>query len=122
MNKDKKLSRKEELEKQLKIINDKEMADRLEELKHIDGSIDSQIRISQEKTHDNIMMGDFLIKFFMAIAVAGGFFFTVKEGVLNGNVGAKASVHFQMISVLGPLFGMILQYYFGKNKAGSNGE
>ena len=114
--------RKEELLKELQAIEKREMAKKLEELKDVEGSMEAKIRMQEATAHDSVLYVDLLIKLAMAIAIGGAFFFTIYEGVINGSVGAKASVHFQMISVLGPLFGAVLQYYFGKNKAGANGE
>ena len=114
--------RKEELLEELAVIEKREMAKKLEELKDIDSSLASKIEAKSAKVHNDIMYGDFLIKFAIAVSIGLAFIYTVIEGVHNGSVGQKASVHFQMISVLGPLFGAVLQYYFGKNKAGANGE
>ena len=122
MNKEKKLSRKEELEKQLEAIENKEMAEKLEELKHIDSSLDAKIRLKKEELHEDAIKTDLFIKGFIAFFTGAAFLFTIYHGVQHGHVGAKASVHFQMLSVLGPLFGAVLQYYFGKSKAGANGE
>ena len=117
------MTRKEELSKELEAIEKKEMAKKLEELKEVDGSIDSQIKMKTAKAHDSVMYTDLTIKFLIAVAISIAFIYTVIQGVHNGSTGStKASVHFQMISVLGPLFGAVLQYYFGKNKAGANGE
>ena len=114
--------RKKELLDELEAIEKKEMAKKLEELKDIDSSLTSRLKEKEVKVHNHIMYGDFFIKFIIAISIGLAFMYTVIQGVHNGSVGTKASVHFQMISVLGPLFGAVLQYYFGKNKAGANGE
>ena len=116
------MTRKEELSKELEAIEKKEMAKKLEDLKHIDSSMDSKIRLQKEELHEVAIKTDLAIKFIFAFFIGAAFLYTIWHGVQNGHVGAKASVHFQMISVLGPLFGAVLQYYFGKSKAGANGE
>lgn len=121
-------SRKLELKTELDAIHKKEMAEKVEEMAKIDGSIDSKIKIANVRMHNGIMFGDFMIKFFMALFIALAFFYTVYTGVNDESAGLvtkttiKSNVHFQMISVLGPLFGAIIQYYFGKTKSASNGE
>ena len=116
------MTRKEELEKELGAIHEKEMVKKLEEMKDIEGSVEAQLRIKKEKMHKMVTEVDLALKFLIAVFVSAAFLFTIYHGVMHGNSGTKASVHFQMISVLGPLFGAVLQYYFGKNKAGANGE
>ena len=88
----------------------------------------AQYKVKQEILgHRNIMYGDFLIK----LAVAAGVTAAFMHVVYTGNVDAmetnligetSGNGNFQLLSVLGPLFGMVLQYYFGKNKSGANGE
>ena len=128
MSEKKRKSRKEELHDELLVIKEREMKSRLDEMAELEESVEARIRVRHAYTHDNIMVGDFVIKLLMALCIAGGFFYTVYTGVNDESMGivskttVKSNVHFQMISVLGPLFGAIIQYYFGKNKAGANGE
>ena len=123
------MTRKEELKKELGVIEEKEMAVKLKELKGIESSVDNQLKLKEAKSHSHIMYGDFLIKLLVAIGVTAAFMHVVYTGnvdAMSGDgslIGAPAgNGNFQLLSVLGPLFGMVLQYYFGKNKAGANGE
>ena len=121
------MTRKEELKSELAAIQKKEMAEKLKELNSIESSVESQVKLSEVKSHRNIMYGDFLIKLLIGVAVTLAFIHIV----YTGNVDAmetdligqtSTNGNFQLLSVVGPLFGMVLQYYFGKNKAGANGE
>ena len=122
-------TRKEDLKKELKAIQDKEIAQKLKDLDGIEESIESKIKYQDAVAHKWIMGGDFLIKLFVAVGVTAAFMHVVYTGNIDamesGKVlidGSSGNGNFQLLSVLGPLFGMVLQYYFGKNKAGSNGE
>ena len=123
-------SRKEELKKELKAIQDKEMAEKLKDLNHLEGSVESTLKLKDAQSHRNIMYGDFFIKFAMALFVSLAFIHIVYTGNVDAMtegqklIGAKTvgNGNFQLLSVVGPLFGMILQYYFGTKKKSANGE
>ena len=120
-------TRKEDLKKELKAIQDKEIAEKLKDLDGLKESVDSKIKYQDAVAHKWIMGGDFLIKLFVAVGVTAAFMHVVYTGnvdAMEQNLIGEASPNgnFQLLSVLGPLFGMVLQYYFGKNKAGVNGE
>ena len=121
------MTRKEELEKELDIIHKKEMSEKLKDLKGLNESVENKLRVQDAIAHKWIMGGDFLIKLFVAVGVTAAFMHVVYTGNAesmgtDNNFTVGGSGNFQLLSVLGPLFGMVLQYYFGKNKAGSNGE
>ena len=121
------MTRKDELKQELDAINKKEMEKKLEELHSIESSVKSQVKLSEVKSHRNIMYGDFAIKLLVAAGVTIAFMHVVYTGNVDAMetnlIGETApNGNFQLLSVLGPLFGMVLQYYFGKNKAGANGE
>ena len=123
------MTRKEELQKELDAIKSKEMATKLKDLNSLEASVDSQVRLAETKSHRNIMYGDFAIKIAVAFGVTAAFMHVVytgnAEAMSDPNTFQQAvssNGNFQLLSVLGPLFGMVLQYYFGKNKAGANGE
>ena len=131
-------TRKQELQEELNSIRSKEIEAQLIKEEELGSSVEAiqkikdadtarEVKIKDVKSHNFIMKGDFLLKFFIAITISAAFIYTVITGVnvqqetdLLGN--SSSGSHFQIISVLGPLFGAIIQYYFGKNKAGSNGE
>ena len=131
-------TRKQELQEELNNIRAKEIEAQLikeEELNSSskviqsakDADAEREVKLKDVKSHNFIMRGDFFLKFFIAVTISAAFIYSVISGVsvqqetdLLGN--SSSGSHFQIISVLGPLFGAIIQYYFGKNKAGSNGE
>ncbi len=133
------MTRKEELLSELNDIKSKELQSELDKSYQLAGSADTVEKIQDAKaeryerqqsakSHRWIMFGDFSIKFFIAFAVSGAFMYIVHAGsiasvdeeLIGGT--SKTSSLFNLLSVVGPLFGMVLQYYFGKNKAGANGE
>ena len=121
------MNRKAELQDELAAIEKKEMAAKLEDVKHINEHVDNKIKYQDAIAHKWIMGGDFLIKLFVAIGVTAAFMHVVYTGNVDAMEsdligGTAPNGNFQLLSVLGPLFGMVLQYYFGKNKAGANGE
>ena len=123
------MTRKEELQQELSSIENKEMEAKLTELNHLESSVESQLKLTEAKSHRNIMYGDFAIKIAVAFGVTAAFMHVVytgnAEAMTNDSEFGLVSAsngNFQLLSVLGPLFGMVLQYYFGKNKAGANGE
>ena len=115
------MTRKEELQQELDGITKKEMTAKLEELKHLEESVDSQLRIEEARGHKFVMKGDFWIKLISAVGITAAFFYVAitSHHSLMESVGGSDS---SLLSVLGPLFGIVLQYYFGKSKAGANGE
>ena len=116
-------TRKEELQAELKAIQDKEIAKKLQELSHLEESVDSQIAIEEAKSHKFVMKGDFWIKLLSALGITGAFFYVAITSHHAGmNAIYSGSENSSLLSVLGPLFGIVLQYYFGKSKAGANGE
>ena len=120
-------NRKEDLQAELKAIEKKEMAKKLEDVKTINEHVDNKIKYQDAIAHKWIMGGDFLIKLFVAVSVSAAFMHVVYTGNVDAMEsdligGTAPNGNFQLLSVLGPLFGMVLQYYFGKNKAGANGE
>ena len=132
-------SRKQELLQELQEIKSKEIAIEVEKSTELAGGADSLIkveeakaRISKEKkdalVHTWVMGGDFLIKFLMALFISVAFLHIVYTGAIDGmektNLIGESSGNgnFQLLSVIGPLFGMVLSYYFGKSKASANGE
>ena len=121
------MNRKEELQQELDAIQKKEMANKLKELNSIESSVASQIRLKDAKAHDFVMKGDFIIKFCMALFVSIAFMYVVWTGnTMETQPGLIGSVpnnsNFELLSVLGPLFGLVLSYYFGTTKASANGE
>ena len=144
------MTRKEELQEELSSIKAKELELQLAELDEVEGSAFSiekiesaradrlervanaaaerDIKIRESKSHDKVMFGDFILKFLIAIAVSAAFIYiiytgsmaSVEEELIGGK--SKSSSLFNLLSVVGPLFGMVLQYYFGSKKAASNGE
>ena len=132
-------SRKEELLAELQEIKSKEVQAEIEKSTELAGGAENIIKLEEAKTkaykekkdalsHSIVMGGDFLIKFLMALFISIAFLHIV----YTGNVDAMASTNligetstngnFQLLSVIGPLFGMVLSYYFGKSKASANGE
>ena len=123
------MTRKDELKQELNSIEKKEMEKKLKELGSLESSVDSQIKLSESKGHRWIMFGDFTIKFAMALFVSVAFIHIVYTGNVDAMSAKDALVgttvgngNFQLLSVVGPLFGMILQYYFGTKKKSANGE
>ena len=121
------MNRKEELQIELNDIKKKEMAKKLEDLNSLEASVESQVKLKDSKSHRHIMYGDFAIKLLVAVGVTAAFMHVVYTGNVDAMqpdlLGNKSpNGNFQLLSVLGPLFGMVLQYYFGKNKSGANGE
>ena len=124
------MTRKEELKQELSAIESKEMEARLTELNYIESSVESQLKLGEAKSHRHIMYGDFIIKLLVAAGVTAAFMYVVVTGNMDAmeepNTFAQAvnggSGNFQLLSVLGPLFGMVLQYYFGTKKKSANGE
>ena len=144
------MTRKEELQEELSSIKAKELELQLADLDKIEGSAcaiekiesaradrlervanataERDIRVRESDGHTKIMYGDFFIKFFIAIAVSASFIYiiytgsmaSVEEELIGGK--SKSSSLFNLLSVVGPLFGMVLQYYFGSKKAAANGE
>ena len=122
-------SRKEELQGELDAIKKKELAKKLEDLNHLEDSVKSQVKLSETKSHKNIMYGDFAIKFLMALFISVSFLHIVYTGNVDAMSEGQILVgessgngNFQLLSVIGPLFGMVLSYYFGKSKSSANGE
>ena len=123
------MNRKEELQQELDAIQKKEMAAKLQELNSIESSVDAQLRLKEAKSHNFVMKGDFFVKFLAALVISAAFIYIVIQGTmaemqtgLVGSPASNASVFFQLLSVVGPLQGMILQYFFGTSKASANGE
>ena len=132
-------SRKQELLSELQEIKTQEVQAEIEKSTELAGGAENLIKLEEAKAkrekdkeeataHKNIMYGDFIIKLLVAAGVTGAFMHVVWTGnqeamEASSLIGEAAnSGNFQLLSVLGPLFGMVLQYYFGKNKAGANGE
>ena len=122
------MTRKEELQQELVSIQKKELETKLEELGNLESSVKSQVELVNAKSHRNIMYGDFVIKLAVALFVSVAFMYVVVTGHWDqmedgGLIGSPAgNGNFQLLSVLGPLFGLVLSYYFGKSKASANGE
>ena len=121
------MNRKEELQQELDAIHKKEMAIKLNELNKLNESVESKIKLKDAKAHDFVMKGDFIIKFCMALFVSVAFMYVVWTGnTMQMEPGLIGSVpnnsNFELLSVLGPLFGLVLSYYFGTTKASANGE
>ena len=82
----------------------------------------------EHMTHRAVTIGDFSLKFLIASAVSGAFMYivwtgsmaSVEEELIGGS--SKSTSLFNLLSVVGPLFGMVLSYYFGKTKSSVNGE
>ena len=123
------MTRKEELQKELNVIEEKELSVKLKEMKNIEGSIDNKLKLEEASAHKYIMYGDFIIKLIVALFVSVAFMHVVYTGNVDAMSGDGALIgapagngNFQLLSVLGPLFGLVLSYYFGKSKASANGE
>ena len=123
------MTRKEELQKELSVIEEKELSVKLKEMKDIEGSIDNKLKLEEASAHKYIMYGDFAIKLIVALFVSVAFMHVVYTGNVDAMSGDGALIgapagngNFQLLSVLGPLFGLVLSYYFGKSKASANGE
>ena len=132
-------SRKQELLKELQEIKHKEVKAEIEKSTDLAGSADNIIKIEESKAklhkekkdslvHVWVMGGDFLIKFLMALFISLAFLHIVYTGNVEAMEGTSligestSNGNFQLLSVIGPLFGMVLSYYFGKSKASANGE
>ena len=130
-------TRKQELLKEINDIRAKEIEAQLIKEEELGSSAETILKLENakavrnlekydQKSHNFIMKGDFILKFVIASVISGAFIYTVITGVnakqATDLLGSSSGSHFQIISVLGPLFGAIIQYYFGKNKAASNGE
>ena len=121
------MTRKEELQKELSVIEEKELSVKLKEVQHLEGSIENKLKLESSRAHKYIMYGDFGIKFCMALFVSIAFMYVVWTGnTMETQPGLIGSVpnnsNFELLSVLGPLFGLVLSYYFGTTKASANGE
>ena len=133
------MTRKQELLGELQEIKAKEVQIEIDKSTEMAGGADNLIRVEQAKAkikkdrsdanaHKWVMFGDFTIKFLMALFISLAFLHIV----YTGNVDAMGSTNlvgetssngnFQLLSVIGPLFGMVLSYYFGKTKSSANGE
>ena len=84
---------------------------------------------NDSRAHNWVMGGDFLIKFLMALFISVSFLHIVYTGNVDAMSEGQILVgessgngNFQLLSVIGPLFGMVLSYYFGKSKSSANGE
>ena len=115
-----------EIEKQLKetegIIESAKELDDIEALKS-----ERRLKENDANSHGWVMRGDFFIKFCMAVAISAAFMYITYVGTMSSQDSqvlefGKSSGHFQLLSVIGPLFGMVLSYYFGKSKSSANGE
>ena len=132
-------SRKQELLTELQEIKRKEIKAEIDKSTEMAGSAESIIKIEESKAkiskdkrdsivHTWVMGGDFLIKFLMALFISLAFLHIVYTGNVDAMEGqnligeSTSSGNFQLLSVIGPLFGMVLSYYFGKSKASANGE
>ena len=132
-------SRKQELLSELQEIKHKEVQAEIDKSTEMAGGAENIIKVEEAKVklhkekqdatvHKWVMGGDFLIKFLMALFISIAFLHIV----YTGNEDAMSSTNligetsnngnFQLLSVIGPLFGMVLSYYFGKSKASANGE
>ena len=115
-----KTTRKDELIDELKQIQGKQIEKTVNELKPDPPK--------SNRAHDTVMYFDLLIKFCVAVAVSASFLYIVYTGNVEAMEGAKGfsvgagAGNFQLLSVVGPLFGMVMSYYFGKSKASANGE
>ena len=121
------MTRKEELKQELKSIETKEMEKKLKELDHLEASVESKLKLADAKTHRWIIFADSALKTLFGMAIIAAFIHIVYTGNVDAMetnlIGERSSNgNFQLLSVVGPLFGVVLQYYFGKNKAGANGE
>ena len=132
-------TRKEELKRELQQIRAKELEQELAKSEELAGNVDAIQRVEDAKadryerqqtakSERLVMWGDFSIKFIIALFVSFAFIYiiytgsmaSVEEELIGG--GSKTSSLFNLLSVVGPLFGMVLQYYFGSKKKSSNGE
>ena len=121
------MTRKEELQQELDAIQRKEVEAKLKDLNNLEGSVDSQLKLADAKGANFIMKGDFWIKLLIGAGVTFAFLFTVWKGTMVSvqegvTGGSESSSLFNLLSVVGPLFGIVLQYYFGTKKKSSNGE
>lgn len=121
------MSRKLELQEELKKIHQKEVE---KELSNYDKAIKDRFDITEDKVKlaeigmkKKMALGDFIIKLSVALGVSASFFYIVVTGHEMPIVDAieympanKSSNKFSILSVVGPLFGMVLQYYFGKRQ------
>ena len=133
------MTRKEELKDELNAIRAKELEQELAKSEALAGNVESIQKVEDAKANRYerqqaaksarwIMFGDFSIKFSIALFVSAAFIYiiwtgsmaSVEEELIGG--GSKTSSLFNLLSVVGPLFGMVLQYYFGTKKKSANGE
>ena len=132
-------SRKQELLTELQEIKHREVQAEIEKSTELAGGAENLIKVEEAKAklhkekkdslvHVWVMGGDFLIKFLMALFISLAFLHIVYTGNVEAMEGtsligeSKSNGNFQLLSVIGPLFGMVLSYYFGKSKASANGE
>ena len=132
-------SRKEELKNELQQIRAKELEQELAKSEKLAGNVESIQKVEDAKADRYerqqsakarrfVMAGDFILKFCIAVAVSVAFIYiiytgsmaSVEEELIGGST--KTSSLFNLLSVVGPLFGYVLSYYFGKNKVSSDGE
>ena len=132
-------TRKEELQEELNLIRAKEIEIKLKEAEGLEDSAMTLEKVEcakadryekkiEAKTHRAVTLGDFALKFVIASAISGAFMYivyagsqaSVAEELIGGT--SKTSSLFNLLSVVGPLFGMVLSYYFGKSKSSVNGE
>ena len=82
----------------------------------------------ESMTHRFVTIGDFLLKFGIATAISISFIYIVYTGSIESlqeefyPAATQSDTLFSLLSVVGPLFGMVLSYYFGKSKSSVNGE
>ena len=121
------MSRKLELQEELKKIHEKEVE---KELSNYEKAIKDNFDITEDKAKlaeigmkKKMALGDFIIKLSVALGISAAFFYIVVTGNDVSVVDAieymptsKTSNKFSILSVVGPLFGMVLQYYFGKRQ------
>ena len=135
-------TRKQELQEELNNIRAQEIETKLKEAEGLEDSAMTLEKVEcakadryekkiEAKTHRAVTLGDFALKFVIASAISGAFMYIVwagsqmpitKASELIGASPSKDNGLFQLLSVVGPLFGMVLSYYFGKSKSSVNGE
>ena len=137
-----KLKESEELGSSAIAIQHIEASKAKAELEITTAKADAELKIDMSKaqnnqkrlesaTHRVVTIGDFFLKFSIAFAISSAFLYIVyagsqmpitKASELIGAAPVKDNGLFQLLSVVGPLFGMVLSYYFGKTKSSVNGE
>ena len=134
-----KLKESEELESSAIAIQQVQAAKAKSELNIATTKADAELKVEmaksdhaqkkiENKSHMFVTMGDFLLKFGIAFSISAAFLYivytgsmaSVDEELIGGT--SKTSSLFNLLSVVGPLFGMVLNYYFGKGKSSINGE